>query len=231
MIHPNFNTQQYNHLKFKSSQDLVNRSAEPFTPLRTNSLESTYVPQTSFVISNISGGTWIRTSRTTLPATLTFFVRGSPRFNVTSMSLETSLATGRLVGNSLNGMTFLHFLPESFWANDSRVCGLKENCPVVSSSLRYSCLPAFKLNDEFTCIFPLTPVLSWGHVWPTMTLKSTSEENERVVFDFDALDIVRCALPTRTRVGGCRRVRPMCLPVQYSRRHFPGSISSQLCQK
>lgn len=101
--------------------------------------------------------------------------------------------------------------------------------PVVFSSFRYNRRPAVNLNSESTCNFPLIPVLSWGQSQPIMTVNPMSEVNVKLVFNFGALDTVRCTSPIRTRACGWRRVNPMCLPVLYNNRHFPGSNSSQFC--
>jgi len=47
---------------FHQHIDLVNKRADPLTPRRTSSLESTYVPQASLDKSNISGGTCTQSS-------------------------------------------------------------------------------------------------------------------------------------------------------------------------
>lgn len=64
-----------------------------------------------------------------------------------------------------------------------------------------------------------------------MTVKLMLDVNARVE---DAIsgdcDMVRYVFPMRARVGGDRRVRPKCFPVQYKRRHFPGSSLSQFCK-
>ncbi|KAG5617213.1 hypothetical protein H5410_017037 [Solanum commersonii] len=64
---------------------------------------------------------------------------------------------------------------------------------------------------------------------PAITVKLMCEATENVVLGFDTLDIVRYASPMSTLTEGCRRVNPICLPVQYNRRHFPGSNPSQCC--
>lgn len=212
------------------SQDLVKKRADPLTPRKTSSRLSTYVPQTSFERSNISGGTCVLTSWTALLAALTFFPNGSSRLIATSISLEMSLATGRLEGNSLKGIAFLHLLPESFLTMESVVFDEDGRKFVSFSSLRYSRFPAVNLKQESTPNFPTTPALSWGQFWPINTVKLISEVNEKVVFDFDVLFTFRCTSPIRTRAGGCRNVNPTCLPVEYKRRHFPGSKSRQFCK-
>ena len=210
--------------------DLVNKRADPLTPRRTSSLESTYVPQTSLDKSNISGGTCTRSSWTMLLGVTSFWLRLSPRLIVTSMSAETSLATGRLDGNSLCGTSFLHFLADNFWAKESWLFGCpKDSFSDVFSSLRYNRLPDVNRNKEFTSNFPVIPLLSWGQSRPFMTVKPMSDVKEILVFSFDALFIVRYTSPIRTRAEGWRRVNPICLPVQYNRRHFPGSNSNQFC--
>lgn len=213
------------------TKDLVKKSADPFTPRRISSLESKYVPQTSFDKSNISGGTCVLTSWTTFCAILTFSLNGSLRLTLTSMSFETSFATGRLEGDSLKGSAFLHLLPDNFSNTKPSAFGVaKENLFELFSCLRYSRFPAVNLKNDVTCNLPVTPALSWGHSWPIIILKSMSETNESGEFDFGPLDIVRHASPMSTRAGGWRRVNPMCLPVQYNRRHFPGNNSSQFCK-
>ena len=212
------------------SQDFVKRSADPLTPRRTSSLGSKYVPQTIFDRSKISGGTCVLTSRTTVLAMSTLVLNGSSRLIVSSTSCGVNLATGRVDGNSLKGIAFLHFLPENFritefWEVDEG----EGNFPVVLSSLRYSRLPAVNLNMAFTCSLPVVPDLSWGQFWFTMTVKPMSEVNERLVLRVDVRETVRWTSPMRTRAEGWRRVRPMCRPVEYSNRHFPGSNSSQFC--
>lgn len=212
------------------AQVLVKKRADPLTPRRTSRRLSTYVPQTSLERSNISGGTCVLTSWTAFLAALTFFANGSLRLIATSISLETSLATGRLEGNSLKGIAFLHLLPESFLSMESAVFDDDGRKFVSFSSLRYSRFPAVNLKHESTPNFPATPALSWGQLWPINTVKLISEVNEKVVQDFDVLFTVRCASPIRTRAGGCRSVNPMCLPVEYKRRHFPGSKPCQFCK-
>lgn len=56
------------HLGFSSPHDLVNSKADPLTLRSTRSLESTYVPHTTFDRSNISGGIWVLTSWSTFLA-------------------------------------------------------------------------------------------------------------------------------------------------------------------
>lgn len=131
------------------------------------------------------------------------------------MSPEASLATGRLDGNSLKGIAFLHFLPDNFLARESWIFDEpRPNLPVVFSSLRYSRLPAVNLNNESTCKFPFVPVFAWDQILPIMTVNPMFEVKDRLVFNFDALDTLRCTSPMRTRAGGWRRVNPMCFPVQ-----------------
>lgn len=228
----NFGSQLRNlcHLWLSCRQDLVNKSADPSTERRISSLESTYVPQMSFDRSNNSGGTCVRTSRTTFLAASTSSLSGSSRLIFTSMSPEMSFMAGRLDGSSSKGITFLHFLLDNFWA---RTCWTldwpNESWPMVFSSFRYSLLPACILEEELTTSFPLTPILLCGQLRPLMTVKPMSEINERRLFNLDSLATVKHTSPTRTLAGGWRRVRPMCFPVEYKKRHFPGINSCQCC--
>lgn len=193
----------------------MNRSADPLTPRRTSSLASKYVPQTNFDRSKISGGTCVLTSRTTFVATSTLLLNGSLRLIVSSTSCEVSLATGRLVGNSLKVVACLHVLPENFWITEFwEVDEGEGNFPVVLSSLTYSRRPAVNLEMEFTCSLPLIPDLSCGQFWLTMTLKLMSEVSEKLALGVDALETVRRTSPMMTWAEGRRRVRPMCLPVE-----------------
>ena len=170
----------------------MNRSAEPFTPRRTSSLGSKYVPQTIFDRSKISGGTCVLISRTTVFAISISVLKGSSRRIVISTSFGVSLATGRLVGNSLYGIAFLHFLPENFRIIESREVDEKEgNFPVVLSSLRYSRFPAANLNMVLTCSSPVGPDLSWGQLGFIMTEKPMHEVNERLVLRVDGRETVR----------------------------------------
>lgn len=222
----------YCHLWLSWRQDLVNKSADPSTERRISSLESTYVPQINFDISNNSGGTCVRTSWTTLLAASTSSLSGSSRLMVTSMSPEMSFTAGRLDGISSKGTTFLHFLLDNFcartrWALDwSRESWPR---PMVFSSFRYSLLPACILEEELTTSLPLTPILSWDQLRPLMTMNPMSEVNERRLFNLESLATVKHTSPIRTLAGGWRRVSPMCFPVEYKKRHFPGINSSQCC--
>lgn len=56
-----------------------------------------------------------------------------------------------------------------------------------------------------------------------MEVKEMLAEMERM--GLSALDMSekeRYASVINTRWEGCRKVRPMCLPVEYKRRHLPG---------
>lgn len=84
-------------------------------------------------------------------------------------------------------------------------------------------------KEELMSSFPPTPALLWGHLAPRMTLKLISEARFRVLSEPMHCEKVRYTLPIRTLGEACLKVRPICLPVEYSRRHLPGRSSSQSC--